>query len=219
MRSTLFSSIQGIPAFIPALLLLLFLLPPAQALAAGPMTALQLMQRGVDDADSDLFSQGIDIDSVVNKSSDSLLAALREQAASGNLPEGNITMLLGVADMAQNSGQGAFLKQMLVSEVRSFLVSGVNGGYFAGKPNGRVKHSGMTLASTLEKMAVGRREILPGKVISNENGKAKVSATFVDPEAGRFPLSLAVEERNGQWKVVEILNAAEVFSQVSRHGK
>ena len=182
------------------------------------MTALQLMQRGVDDADSDLFSQGIDIDSVVNKSSDSLLAALREQAASGNLPEGNITMLLGVADMAQTSGQGAFLKQMLVSEVRSFLVSGVNGGYFAGKPNGRIRPSGMTLASTLEKMAIGRREILPGKVVSNENGKATVSATFVDPEAGRFPLSLAVEERNGQWKVVEILNAAELFSQVSRHG-
>ena len=213
------SSKQGIRSAAVFLSLLLLLALPGQALCAGPLDALTKMQRGVDTCDSDLFNQAIAIDSVVNEASDSLLAALREQSAAGNLGDSNINMILGVAAMAENSGQGAFVKQLLISEVKSFLVSGVNGGYFAGKPNGRVNTSGMSLASTLAKMPEGRREIIPGKIISNEQNKAEVTATFVDPEAGRFPLRLSLEKTGSQWKVVEILNASEVFSQASKHNR
>lgn len=200
-------------------LFLILLSPPMQAHAAGPLEALKQMQRGVDNCDSDTFHSGIDVDSVVNKASDALMVVLREQAAAGNLGDSNLGMALAFANMAEGSGQGAFLKQMLVSEVKNFLVSGVNGCYFAGKPSGTIKASGLSLASTLEKLPKGRREIIPGKVLSDEDGKAEVSAVFVDPEAGRFPLRLAVEQRGKHWKVVEILNADEVFQKVSRHSR
>lgn len=197
-------------------MLFILFISPLTAEAANPLDALKYMQDGVDQADSDIFNQGIDVDSVVNKASDSLLAALKQQAAEGNMGNSNLGMALMFANMAENSGQGAFIKQMLVSEVKSFMASGVNGGYFAGKPNGRVKTSGASLVSTLEKMPQGRRQILPGKLLSSKDGKAEVSATFVDPEAGKFPLKLGLEERNNKWKVVEILNAQELFEAATK---
>lgn len=204
-------------AFFSILLALLLLSP--QAHANDPLSALHTMQQGVDKADSDTFMRAVDLDSVLNKASGTLMDTLRQQAAAGNLGDSNIAMALTLATMAEDSGQGAFIRQLLVSEVKGFVVSGINGGYFAGKPNGSVKPARASLASTLEKMPQGRREIIPGKVLSNAEGKAEVSGTFSDPEAGRFPVTLALEKRGEQWVVVEITNADELFEKAAKGGK
>lgn len=189
---------------------------PAGADAGEPLHALETIQRAVDESDSDLFTQAADLDSMLNSASDTLMASLKQQAAAGNLGDSNFAMALALVGMAEDSGQGALIKQLMLSEVKGFVVSGLNGGYFAGKPNGRVRPPRASLASTLDKMPQGRREIVPGKVLTNEDGKATVSAIFVDPEAGRLPLVLGLKKQNEHWRVVEIVNAAELFEKAGK---
>lgn len=187
--------------------------------ATGPLHSLTVAQQGVDACDSDIFNRAVDVNSVVSNASTALLAALRKQAADGTLPDSNFSMALTLAGAAESSGQMELLKQFLISEVKGFLATGINDGYFAGKPQGKLSASRGSLASTLEKMPKGRRELIPGKVISNEDGKAVISATFVDPGAGRIPLKLGVEKQNAQWRVVEIVNAKEVFDKAASRAR
>lgn len=190
----------------------------AQA-ADSPRAALLRAQEGIDAANSDLFNEAVDVSSVVDKVSDALLAALKEQAIKGELGDGNMAMLLALAASAEDSGQIALLKPLLATEVKNFVATGINGGYFAGKPNGSVSPSRGSLASSLKKMPKGRREIAPGKLLSEENGKARMAATFTDPKAGRLPLELVLEQQKGGWRVVEIANAKELFNEAAKRNR
>ena len=201
---------------IPIMLYMSLIPNKASAADSGPVSALVNVQKAIDESDSDVMNQSIDLNSVLNKASDTLMASLQQQIDAGTIDSTSITMALSLANMAEESGKGAFVKQLLLSEVRGFVTSGVNGGYFAGKPNGKVKPPRASLASTLEKMPRGRREIIPGKILSNKDGKASVAATFVDPEAGRLPLVLAVEQQGNDWRITEISNASELFEQASK---
>lgn len=189
------------------------------ALAAGPLDSLAQVQRGIDACDSDMVTAVVDIPSVVGTASDALVDALQQQASDGNLGDGNLAMVLALAGVAKESGQAALVNQLLVSEVRGFLVSGINGGYFAGTPNGSVKPSRSSLAGTLEKIPRGRRQIVPGKVLTHKDGAANVSATFVDPGAGRLPLELVLKEQDGVWRVTEIANARALFEEAARRNR
>ena len=175
-------------------------------------------QRGIDEADSDLFNRAVDVDSVLNKASATLNKALREQLAEGKMGGGAGAMIMLFTAAEDDPAQAGLLKQFMVSEVKSFVAAGVNGGYFAGKPNGRVKPERGTLAGTLPKMSKSRKELVPGKVLSHQDDKATVSATFVDAKAGRFPLTLALERQNGNWRVTEVVNAAELLDEATNRG-
>lgn len=193
--------------------------PSPHAWASEPLSALVTAQKGVDACDSDLFNQAVDVPSVVNKASDSLIKALRTLSAEGTLGDSNIALALALAGMAEQAGQADIIRQLLVSEVRGFVAAGINGGYFAGRPNNTVQPPRGSLASTLDKLPPGRREIVPGRVLSDKEGKAVVSGVFVDPQAGRLPLELALELRNGQWRIVEITNAQSLFEEAARRNQ
>lgn len=181
------------------------------------MAALAMAQQGVDDCDSDLFNRAVDVDAILGKASAHAVQALQKEVAAGRVEDSNIALavtMLGGGDSTQMSMLVAFL----TSEVKGFLASGINGGYLAGKPNGRGKGKGY-LAAYLDKMPQGRREIVPGKLLSSENGSARVSATFVDPGAGRLPLVLQLEQQGGQWRVTEIVNAGDLIREAVRKNK
>ena len=202
-----------------AALLCAFCLIAAVPAIAGPLESLAKVQQGIDACDSDAVTGVIDIPSVVGKASDALIDALQQQAADGNLGDSNLAMVLALAGVAKESGQAAMINQLLLSEVRGFVVSGVNGGYFAGKPNGSIKPSRTSLAGTLDKIPQGRREIIPGRILSQKDGSANVSATFVDPKAGKLPLELVMQEQHGAWRVVEIANARALFQEAARRNR
>lgn len=182
------------------------------------MSALRTAQKAVDTRDSSLFTQAVDIDSVLNKGADALITFVSQAAAEGTITSPALSMAAMLLNSGADSAQRALVVSLLGSEVRSFLATGINGGYFAGDPDPNVKPSSASLASALEKMPKGRRVLEPGKVLSEDNGKARVSATFVDPGAGRVPLVLVLERKEGNWKVTEIANASDVFKK-SIHGK
>ena len=213
------------PAFArPSSLLLaavfLLLFAPLSALGAeSPAQALARAQQGIDKADADLFNSAVDVNSIVSKASSPLLAAFRDQAAEGKLGDSNMVMILALAGAAEESGKLDLVKPLLISEVRGFVATGINGGYFSGRPDATVKPPRGSLASSLTKMPKGRREIVPGKILSEQGDKAVMSATFVDPKAGRLPLELALEKRNNTWQVVEITNARELFNEAVRRNR
>lgn len=193
-----------------------FAFPQPVLADSDPLSAITLAQQGIEQSDSDLFNRAVDVDSVLNKASDTLNTALREQFAAGKLSGGAGAMILLLSTSEEDSAKAGLVKQLMVSEVKDFLAAGINGGYFAGKPNGTIKPSRGTLASTLPKMSKGRKELIPGKVLSQKDGKAMVSATFADAKAGRFPLTLALERQNGNWRVTEIANAAELLEEATK---
>jgi ABC-type transporter MlaC component len=205
---------------LAALLVAAVGLPRPLLAASGPLGALTTIQQAVDSADSDLFEQAADLNSLLQTSADALMQSLKHQADQGALGNSQIAMALALSSaMGGDAAQASFLRQLLLSEVRGFVISGINGGYFAGQPNGSIKPSRVSLASLLEKMPKGRREIVPGKVLSHKDGQATVSATFVDPGAGSLPLELALQEENGRWRVTQVLNAAELFALTAQRGQ
>ena len=197
-------------------------LGPSLSLAAAssdPLSAVVMAQQGIDQSDVDLFNQAVDVDSVLNKASGTLNTALREQLAAGKIGGSAGAMVMLLSSGEEDSAQAGLMKQFMISEVKSFVAAGVSGGYFAGKPNGRVKPERGTLAGTLPKMSKGRKELVPGKVLSQQDDKATVSATFNDAKAGRFPLTLGLERRSGNWRVTEIANAAELLKEATNRGQ
>ena len=194
----------------------------ASAAASGPLAALATAQKGIDEANSDLFTQAVDIDSVLNKATGTLTAAVQKQVAEGKMGGSNAMLALSLAGAGDpNSPQGAMIKQMLLSEVKSFVAAGINGGYFAGEPNGKVTSSSGSFGSLIDikKMSKGRKEIVPGKVISQKGEAATVSATLVDHGTGRFPLMLGMEQQNGRWRVTEVTNAADLLERATQSAR
>lgn len=223
-RSFRFSFSSGRRALLAALaasglLVSLTFCPLARAASSDPLSAIVKAQQGIDQSDIDIFNQAVDVDSVLNKASGSLNTALREQMAAGKLGGGAGAMVLLLSSAEGNPAQAGLLKQYMLSEVKSFVAAGVNGGYFAGKPNGRVKPESGTLAASLPRLSKARKELVPGKVMSQQGDKATVSATFVDAKAGRFPLALALERQNGNWRVTEVTNSAELLEEATNRGR
>ncbi len=195
-----------------------FAMAAEAARAQAPLEALALAQRGIDQSEPDLFYQAVDVNSVLARGADAGIAAIKEQMAKGTLGELNPMLALAVAGMdTGDAAKTKMLKQLLTSEVRTFVAAGIRGGYFAGKPNGKVDAG--SFSPLLDGLSKGRKEIVAGKVLSHKGDTAKVSATFIDHGAGTFPLELGLEQRNGQWQVVEISNAAALIQEAAKGGK
>lgn len=181
-----------------------------------PASALVLAQKGIDESSPDTFNKAIDVASIVNNATDALFEAMLQLAREGALEDSNLGLMVGLMGALNDSGQAGFIKQMLGTEVRGFVNAGIKSGYFSGKENAEVKASGGSLASLVTRLAKGRRELKAGKVLEEKDGKASMEAVFVDPKAGSFPLKLGLEEKDGEWRVVEILNARELFNEAIR---
>lgn len=203
-------------ALLTGLLLVAGVLP-CQA-SDNPLDSLHLAQRGIDECNADAFNRAVDVSAITGKASDALLSALRKQAASGNMGDSGLALAVGMLGSA-DEGTTSLIKPLLISEVRGFINTGINGGYFAGKADGSVTPSRGSLASTLEKMPEGRRQIVPGKLLAREGSKATVSGVFIDPKAGSFPLVLEMQHENGLWRVKEISNAQSLFEEAARRDK
>ena len=208
--------------FMAAALLTLFLSAaglalPGNAAASGPLDSLQVAQQGIDRCDPDLFRQAVDVDSVFNSGFDTLLSVLADEVRAGNI--GGENALLAMAVSGLNSGGGsnaALLKQLLSSEAKSFVTAGISGGYFAGNPNGKVGKDAGAFSSLLKDISKERKQLVPGKVLSQNGNDAVISAQLVDGGAGKFPLKLRLEKDNGRWQVKEVLNAQELLQKANR---
>ena len=181
---------------------------------ADPMDALSTAQKGIDQCDPELFRKAVDIDSVFNSGFDALISALRTEVEAGNIGGDNALLSMAVMGLSSGDGNTGMLKQLLNSEAKSFVASGISGGYFAGKPNG--KGDSGSFSSLLKDISKGRKQLSPGKVLTQKDGQATITASLIDGDAGKFPLKLRLEETSSGWQVKEVLNAQELLQEAQQ---
>lgn len=215
--------LRTFPAQLPATLLLCLFLGlaglavPVSAAASGPLDSLRTAQQGIDQCDPDLFRQAVDVDAVFNNGFDTLLSVLTEEVRAGNISGENALLAMAVSGLSNGDGANMeLLKQLLSSEVKSFVAAGISGGYFAGASNGKVGKNAGAFSSLLKDLSKERKQLVPGNILSQKGDEAVISAQFVDGEAGRFPLKLRLEQGNAGWQVKEVLNAQELLREASR---
>ena len=174
----------------------------------------------VPQSDPDLFRQAVDIDSVLSSGFDSLIAALQKEVQAGNIGGDNAMLTMAVMGLTSGDGKNMeIFRQLLSSEAKSFVSAGISGGYFAGKPNGKVNGNAGVFSSLLKDISKERKQLVPGKVLSQKDGQATVTGSLVDGGAGKFPLKLRLEETGGRWQVKEVLNAQELLQEAQRRNK
>ena len=174
-------------------------------LAKSPLQAVSLAQKGIEGADYTLFSRMVDTDSIVRTTAGEALSFLQEKMQKGELSNATPVMALMLSGVnVEDKGQMNMLTQMLSSEVRSFVASGISGGHFAGKPNGKTKIAGAGALFT--GLSTKPKRLVPGKVLQEKGDTALVSAVLEDGDAGRFPLELNMTRTNETWRVTGIHN-------------
>lgn len=185
---------------------------PAKAAAAGgtPLGALVTAQKAIDTCNYEMFSKVVDIDAVLKSGIHPALNGLAQQARKGQLQGVNpvLLLLLGSVDM-RDPAKVQMVEQLLSSELKTFVASGISGGYFAGAPNGK---GGGAASALLEGLSDGRKELVGKKVLKESGNKASVAATLIDHGAGSFPLELGLARHDGVWRVVSIDNAQQLIN-------
>ncbi len=190
----------------------------APAQAKKPLEAIAFAQKGIEGANYTLFSRMVDTDSIVHNSAGEALAFLQEKMQKGELSGATPVLALMLSGInVEDKKQVSMLTQMLSTEVRSFVASGVSGGHFAGKPNGKTKLAGA--GALFSGLSTKAKRLIPGKVLQEKGDTALVSAVLEDGEAGRFPLELNMTRTNENWRVTGIHNLRPMLeAAVTRAG-
>lgn len=210
------------PILFSVFLLCLFLPGEGKAFhlfGKGPESAITLAQKGIDESNPEDFNKAVNVPAIVDKATDALMDAMQQLLADGALDNSNLGMMLSLVGAVGKSGQADIVKQLLGTEIRSFVNTGIKSGYFSGKEEVEVKASGGSLSSLITRLAKGRRVLKPGEILEEKDDTAVMNAVFADPKAGEFPLKLGLERKEGNWQVVEILNARDLFNEALQRNR
>lgn len=192
---------------------------PALAAAApdksNPTHALYLMQKGIDDRDPDTFNLGADVGRIADGLADAFAEAVQERSISDKDGAG----MQALFEPAKNPETWRFVKPLLVSEARTFVSKGIRSGVFSGTEDAETDGSGISSGLVSAGVTPGRRQFVPGKLISQKDNTARMRAVLVDPDVGRVNLDLALERRGEQWRVVEVRNSRELIDEALRRNR
>ena len=123
--------------FLPLLLLVTV---PALA-RQTPEAVLKEIQAAIDASDLAAFERRVDVDALLDQSSSALIAALQKagQVDTSGLPP----MLALMVASVQDPSMAKQIKGLLVQETGTFTRSGIESGFFAGKPKANAKPKGL----------------------------------------------------------------------------
>ena len=127
--------------FLPLLLLVTV---PALA-RQTPEAVLKEIQAAIDASDLAAFERRVDVDALLDQSSSALIAALQKagQVDTSGLPP----MLALMVASVQDPSMAKQIKGLLVQETGTFTRSGIESGFFAGKPKANAKPKGLLATS------------------------------------------------------------------------
>lgn len=191
--------------FVAVALFFCFACPSASVaseVGSDPAESVRMLQKGIDGKDLDQVEKYLDIDAVVNKAVDQILADEDILYEAEKNPA--IAMVLALGG---NAGANDALRSLLFSEVRSYVSHGVTSGAFAGDPE---KNAG-TYQSLFGKVFRGgdkdRKRFGPASVQSRNENTAVVATTLMDGVKKReYPLELQLENQKGVWRIVGLNN-------------
>ena len=128
------------------------------------------------------FERRVDVDALLDQSSSALITALQKagQVDTSGLPP----MLALMVASVQDPSMAKQIKGLLVQETGTFTRSGIESGFFAGKPKANAKPKGL-LAPLFGNVSTGRKELRPRGASRKVNGNvillqpSMISATGV----------------------------------------
>ncbi len=214
---------KTIPSFIrifgPALslaLCLAFAAPSAFAAAAEetPVQAIAMLQKAIETKDTDLMERHIDLDAVLSKGADAVLA---DTQAVRRAEETSPAIALVLSGLGSDERARAVAKQLLTSETKQFVRYGVSSGAFAGTAQ-KGPHAGAGLfGSLLRGGAKDKKTFGPATLRSRSGSEARVSATLDDAASKQsYPLDLLLRQKDGIWRVTEISNIHTLIRQATK---
>ena len=164
--------------FLPLLLLVTV---PALA-RQTPEAVLKEIQTAIDASDLAAFERRVDVDALLDQSSSALITALQKagQVDTSGLPP----MLALMVASVQDPSMAKQIKGLLVQETGTFTRSGIESGFFAGKPKANAKPKGL-LAPLFGNVSTGRKELRPRGASRKVNGNVILPATIHDFGNGR----------------------------------
>ena len=190
--------------FLPLLLLVTV---PALA-RQTPEAVLKEIQTAIDASDLAAFERRVDVDALLDQSSSALIAALQKagQVDTSGLPP----MLALMVASVQDPSMAKQIKGLLVQETGTFTRSGIESGFFAGKPKG-------LLAPLFGNVSTGRKELRPRGASRKVNGNVILPATIHDFGNGRdYKVDLGMSPSGESWKVTSIANMDKLVSRLQK---
>ena len=190
--------------FLPLLLLVTV---PALA-RQTPEAVLKEIQTAIDASDLAAFERRVDVDALLDQSSSALIIALQKagQVDTSGLPP----MLALMVASVQDPSMAKQIKGLLVQETGTFTRSGIESGFFAGKPKG-------LLAPLFGNVSTGRKELRPRGASRKVNGNVILPATIHDFGNGRdYKVDLGMSPSGESWKVTSIANMDKLVSRLQK---
>ena len=189
--------------FLPLLLLVTV---PALA-RQTPEAVLKEIQTAIDASDLAAFERRVDVDALLDQSSSALITALQKagQVDTSGLPP----MLALMVASVQDPSMAKQIKGLLVQETGTFTRSGIESGFFAGKPKANAKPKG--------NVSTGRKELRPRGASRKVNGNVILPATIHDFGNGRdYKVDLGMSPSGESWKVTSIANMDKLVSRLQK---
>lgn len=197
--------------FLPLLLLAAV---PCVAARQAPEAVLAEIQRSVDAADLPAFERYVDVDALLDQSSSALIASLQQagKVDTSGLPP----MLSLMVASVQDPTMAKQIKSLLVQETGTFARSGIESGFFAGKPKADAKPKGL-LAPLFGDVSTGRKELRARGASRKVNGSVVLPATIHDFGNGRdYKVDLGMVPSGQSWKVNSIANMDKLVSRLQK---
>ncbi len=185
--------------------------------ANGPLSAITTAQKAIETSNVNLFYEAVDVDSILKKGTAAVTTVVMQKMQQGELGKVNPMLALALGSLgSQDTSKQEMVQLFIGSEVKNFISAGIGGGYFAGKPNGAVSAKAEGFTGLLKRVSKDKKELVPGKVLAQEDNAARISATLKDSDAGSFPLELGLVKTNGQWVINEILNPQALLEKTAK---
>ena len=125
-------------------------------------------------------------------------------------------MLALMVASVQDPSMAKQIKGLLVQETGTFTRSGIESGFFAGKPKANAKPKGL-LAPLFGNVSTGRKELRPRGASRKVNGNVILPATIHDFGNGRdYKVDLGMSPSGESWKVTSIANMDKLVSRLQK---
>lgn len=185
----------------------------ASASPQTPEAVLTEIQRAIDEADLPSFERYVDVDALLDQSASALIASL--QRAGKVNTSGLPPMLALMVASVQDPSMAKQIKNLLVRETGTFARSGIESGFFAGKP-AAAKPKGL-LAPLFGDVSTGRKELKPRGASRKSKNAAVLPVTIHDYGNGRdYKVDLGMIPNGKSWKVNRIANMDTLLARLQK---
>lgn len=198
------------------LLIVMFGLISSQAEAKDPLISVRQIQKSIDQCDYELFSAAVDVDSLLTTTINNGAKELQEALQASDVASQDMALNLVLSALSGSGEKVGAVQGLFVNEGKNFLRAAVQGGYLAGKPDKEKAGNAGLFAKGLKELGRSRKVVEPGRILSHDDKKALVTATYKDQDAGDFPLELLMQRNDQGWQVMEIKNIKSIILQASQ---